>query len=89
MGVIDQLLREYRCDLVVAGSGVPLGWRRLRFGSVASDLAYRCNCHALIIPEGAGWVHRQESLAAARYRDRSRRRPGVGLLAAQLSDRIG
>ena len=64
VAVIEKALSSERCDLLVAGSGVPRGWSRFRFGSVASDLAYRGRCHVLIVSEGAGRCHRAAQIAS-------------------------
>lgn len=53
LNAIERQLVADRCDVLVAGSSVPRGWNRLRFGSVASELAYRASCHVLLIPEPA------------------------------------
>ncbi len=66
--VMGRVADSEQCDLIVAGSGVPRGWARLRFGSVASDLAYKSHCHVLVVPEDAGWCYRatEEGLASRR-----------------------
>jgi nucleotide-binding universal stress UspA family protein len=53
--VIEQVVREQHCDLVVLGTHGRTGLDRLLMGSIADQIIRRCPCPALVVKyPGAG-----------------------------------